>query len=289
VKGISAAQLASWVWPSYTYGALASRLPLVVVAESCGYRNTIALGLLLREATRVLLVFGQGAPVMALMQVRGSTPVQTAQRARTTGVAKTQSLQLWCVRAALGKRLTQLSRLVAFEFLSQLSSGPFHLQVATMDKGHAVQPRETEWALVDWMGQVCYAGAIGVEPVFFAYAYSVTDAALYQRTTALLYGASHSGNLLGSAAGQLLVDYTAVGASPANLTTLFVVSWLHVTLALVAFLLLLPTKDIADSNTSVLAMLRAPGGVRELAHTLRRHYSTAGGCQSGPLEHTPRT
>jgi len=117
VKGISAAQLASWVWPSYTYGALASRLPLVVVAESCGYRNTIALGLLLREATRVLLVFGQGAPVMALMQVRGSTPVQTAQRARTTGVAKTQSLQLWCVRAAL----------VGKEAHTALSSGCFRI------------------------------------------------------------------------------------------------------------------------------------------------------------------
>jgi hypothetical protein len=88
VKGISAAQLTSWVWPSYTYGALASRLPLVLVAESCGYRNTIALGLLLREATRVLLVFGQGAPVMALMQVRGSIAHPPTTGTRTTGVAK---------------------------------------------------------------------------------------------------------------------------------------------------------------------------------------------------------
>lgn len=87
VKGISAAQLASWVWPSYTYGALASRLPLVLVAESCGYRNTIALGLLLREATRVLLVFGQGAPIMALMQVRGSI-AHLPKRTRATGGAK---------------------------------------------------------------------------------------------------------------------------------------------------------------------------------------------------------
>jgi hypothetical protein len=37
VKGLSDAQLAAWVWPWYTYGALACGLPLALLAESWGY------------------------------------------------------------------------------------------------------------------------------------------------------------------------------------------------------------------------------------------------------------
>jgi hypothetical protein len=95
---------------------------------------------------------------------------------------------------------------------------------------------------------VCFAGAIGIEPVFFAYAYSVTDPARYPCTTALLYSASHGGNMLGSAVGHLLVDATAVSS---HLGVLFVISWVNVSFALVAFVCLLPSKDPPVSTSAL--------------------------------------
>lgn len=68
-KGLTEAQLDEDVWPYDTYGAFAFLLPLGYLAEVVGYRSVIALGLLCREATRVLLLFGSGVGCMALMQL----------------------------------------------------------------------------------------------------------------------------------------------------------------------------------------------------------------------------
>jgi len=69
VKGLSSAQLASSVWPCYTYGSTAALLPVGLAAERWGYQRTIAVGLACREMTRVLLLYGQGVSTMAVMQL----------------------------------------------------------------------------------------------------------------------------------------------------------------------------------------------------------------------------
>ena len=68
-KGLTEAQLNEEVWPYDTYGAFALLLPAGYLAEVLGYRSVILLGLLCREATRALLLFGEGVGCMAAMQV----------------------------------------------------------------------------------------------------------------------------------------------------------------------------------------------------------------------------
>ena len=68
-KGLSSAQLNEQVWPYDTYGAFAFMLPAGYLAEVLGYRAVILLGLLCREATRALLLFGEGVGCMAAMQL----------------------------------------------------------------------------------------------------------------------------------------------------------------------------------------------------------------------------
>ena len=69
-KGLSEATLDVDVWPYDTYGAFAFLLPLGAAAEVLGYRSVILLGLLCREATRALLLFGEGTvATMAMMQL----------------------------------------------------------------------------------------------------------------------------------------------------------------------------------------------------------------------------
>jgi len=67
-KGLSEGQLDDLVWPVDTYAALAFLIPLGMLAEAKGYRPVIFLGLLCRQATRLLLLFGQGVFQMQLMQ-----------------------------------------------------------------------------------------------------------------------------------------------------------------------------------------------------------------------------
>ena len=68
-KGLTDTQLNEQVWPYDTYGAFALMLPAGILAEVLGYRAVILLGLLCREATRALLLFGEGVGCMAAMQV----------------------------------------------------------------------------------------------------------------------------------------------------------------------------------------------------------------------------
>eukprot|EP00041_Stephanoeca_diplocostata_P009243 m.140792 g.140792 ORF g.140792 m.140792 type:complete len:357 (-) comp17665_c0_seq13:4871-5941(-) len=67
-KHISEDDLDKYVWPVDTYVALATLLPLGFLAEIIGYRLVVFIGLLLREATRCILIFGSTVPEMALMQ-----------------------------------------------------------------------------------------------------------------------------------------------------------------------------------------------------------------------------
>ena len=102
-KGLTSAQLNEQVWPYDTYGAFVLMLPAGYLAEVLGYRavillgpnpkpspnpspkpdpcpypnpvpnpnldQVILLGLLCREATRALLLFGEGVGCMAAMQL----------------------------------------------------------------------------------------------------------------------------------------------------------------------------------------------------------------------------
>jgi len=69
VKDISEADLDTYVWPSDTYASLVFLLPLGAVAEVVGYRAVIFAGLICRQLTRVVLIYGEGLHLMVLMQV----------------------------------------------------------------------------------------------------------------------------------------------------------------------------------------------------------------------------
>eukprot|EP00050_Salpingoeca_kvevrii_P011102 m.12729 g.12729 ORF g.12729 m.12729 type:complete len:915 (-) comp3257_c0_seq2:161-2905(-) len=68
-KHISDHDLDKYVWPSDTYASFALLLPIGIIAELVGYRATIGVGLVLREATRLILLFGDGVAWMSIMQV----------------------------------------------------------------------------------------------------------------------------------------------------------------------------------------------------------------------------
>jgi hypothetical protein len=68
-KHLSESQLANEVYPWSTIGAFAFLLPLALLSEVIGCRTVILLGLVCREATRVILVFGEGVRTMAAMQL----------------------------------------------------------------------------------------------------------------------------------------------------------------------------------------------------------------------------
>jgi len=69
VKGLSHQDLNDHVWPYDTYGSFAFLLPVGLLADCLGYRVVILAGLLCREATRLLLIFGGGITQMSLMQL----------------------------------------------------------------------------------------------------------------------------------------------------------------------------------------------------------------------------
>ena len=68
-KGLSSETLATQVYPWSTLGAFIFLLPMALLSEVVGCRPVILLGLLFRTATRVLLIFGEGAVAMAIMQL----------------------------------------------------------------------------------------------------------------------------------------------------------------------------------------------------------------------------
>lgn len=68
-KNLTRAQLDEVVWPADVYASLAFVLPVGVCAETIGYVPTLLAGMLFREATRVILIWGEGVPAMTAMQV----------------------------------------------------------------------------------------------------------------------------------------------------------------------------------------------------------------------------
>jgi len=68
-KNLTKEQLNNDVWPWDVYANLLFLVPLGALAEAVGYRPVILGGLLCREATRVVLIFCEGIPWMAFMQV----------------------------------------------------------------------------------------------------------------------------------------------------------------------------------------------------------------------------
>eukprot|EP00808_Paulinella_micropora_P007839 g11506.t1 len=69
VKGLTEVQLDNQVWPWDTYSAFLFLLPAGLLAESLGYKTVVLIGLLARQATRIILIWGQGVFWMASMQV----------------------------------------------------------------------------------------------------------------------------------------------------------------------------------------------------------------------------
>jgi len=68
-KGLSEEELDNQVWPYDTYGSFLFLVPVGLLAESYGYRRVVFIGLLCREATRVLLLFANGVGLMAVVQL----------------------------------------------------------------------------------------------------------------------------------------------------------------------------------------------------------------------------
>ena len=67
-KSISKEELNNKVYPWDTYGSLVALLLVGSLVEFIGYRLTIVLGLFCREATRLILIFGDGVAWMSAMQ-----------------------------------------------------------------------------------------------------------------------------------------------------------------------------------------------------------------------------
>jgi len=68
-KLISENDLVQFVWPTFTAGLVLLLVPMGFAAEKLGYWTVILAGLVFRQSTRAILVFGQGLPLMRMMQV----------------------------------------------------------------------------------------------------------------------------------------------------------------------------------------------------------------------------
>jgi len=79
VKHLTSKQLDNDVWPYDTYGSFAFLIPIGLLAEGCGYRVAICVGLVCRMATRTLLLYTGSVETMALMQLTyaGATAANT--------------------------------------------------------------------------------------------------------------------------------------------------------------------------------------------------------------------
>ncbi len=68
VKNLTHADLDLRVWPTETYSSLAFALPVGILAEMIGFFPLVVLGMCFREATRIILIFGEGVEMMMIMQ-----------------------------------------------------------------------------------------------------------------------------------------------------------------------------------------------------------------------------
>lgn len=68
-KNITSSQLDDHVWPADTYASLAFLLPVGLLAETIGYLPVVLVGMVAREATRALLLFGPGLTSQIVAQI----------------------------------------------------------------------------------------------------------------------------------------------------------------------------------------------------------------------------
>ena len=74
-KNITQTQMQDKLWPLNTYATLAALLPVGCAAELLSSKAVLLVGLLCRQATRILLLFGNGIAQMMLMQLAYSVAV----------------------------------------------------------------------------------------------------------------------------------------------------------------------------------------------------------------------
>ena len=68
-KNFSDSEIDNDIWPYDTYGALISLLPIGICAEHFGFRKIIFFGLICRECTRLILLYGTEIWQMSIMQL----------------------------------------------------------------------------------------------------------------------------------------------------------------------------------------------------------------------------
>mmetsp|Transcript_5262 Transcript_5262/g.8075 ORF Transcript_5262/g.8075 Transcript_5262/m.8075 type:complete len:444 (-) Transcript_5262:1569-2900(-) len=114
--------------------------------------------------------------------------------------------------------------------------------------------------------QGSYALQTACHTVFFAYALLVVPESYRAKSTAVVYALYHFGNVIGSALGQILVDYTSI-----DLKVLFYISWASQTFALLLFFLILP-KRVRTGEPSLGMFLKQNGfsaTIREIVDLYR--------------------
>ena len=187
-KGLTDQQLDDDVWPYDTYGAFLFMLPVGLLAESVGYRPVIFGGLCCREATRLLLLFGEG--------------VRARPGALIVAPARLVSPRLVCG----GTRLLRSGAEARVRRRDRPCLGPH--------PGHPLPSARPACQAMAAM-QLTYAAATCVNTVYFAYVYMVLEPHQFKLGTAVIMSAYHFGNVVGSLVGQGMV-YLARGACGAS-------------------------------------------------------------------------
>jgi MFS family permease len=125
---------------------------------------------------------------------------------------------------------------------------------------------------VPWMAtmQLTYAGSVAANSIFFAYAYVIVPPRHYALATGGVHAAYHTGNFVGSMAGELLVSYTAVAQ---ELQILFYISWVTTTVALLIFLLCVPKPSLSQPP-SLFSIAKQPNGNAKVAAEIRALYAS---------------
>jgi len=121
VKGISNQELDDSVWPFDTYGSFIFLLPIGLLADYYGYRTVIFTGLLCREFTRTILLFGEGVTAMAAMQLSyaGATASNTVYFAYVYRIVPEEDFRLATGLVVAGYHLGNAAGSVLCELLSR--------------------------------------------------------------------------------------------------------------------------------------------------------------------------
>ena len=112
--------------------------------------------------------------------------------------------------------------------------------------------------------QCTYAAGVAADAIYFAYVYTVAPPTSYAMLTSLVLAAYHTGNVFGALVGQVLV-WSVPGWS-ADETPLFLISWVSISLGLVAFAWLPPpNRALPPSLASLLIGSKPRQALAELS------------------------